>query len=144
MRYVRQAKYITGLTNDEYLLIPASWYKNKTNRRRNKMRNLGLYLGNGSNRIKRVIGVGLTEKSKVGYAKAVSTSVGENVIQQWRVTFTLRKGVKDVVAVINYLSDSGNKYKVYLKGNPLHDMEISENINAIYSVDTHKWLPVVV
>ena len=33
-----------GLTKDEYLLIPVGGYK--TNRRRNKLRNLGRYLGN--------------------------------------------------------------------------------------------------
>ena len=53
MRYVRQAKYIMGLTKDEYLLIPVGGYK--TNRRRNKLHNLGRYLGNSSDRVKRVI-----------------------------------------------------------------------------------------
>ena len=142
MRYVRQAKYIMGLTKDEYLLIPVCGYK--TNRRRNKLRNLGRYLGNSSDRVKRVIRVGLADNQEKGYAKVVSASVGEKVTQQGYVTFTIRKGVRDVVAEVNYLSDSGKKYKAYLKGNPLQDMEISYNINAIYVVDTHKWIPVAV
>ena len=142
MRYVRQAKYIMGLTKDEYLLIPVSGYK--TNRRRNKLRNLGRYLGNSSDRVKRVIRVGLADNQENGYAKVVIASVGENVTQQGYVTFTIRKGVRDAVVEVNYLSDSGKKYKAYLKGSPLKDMEISHNINAIYAVDTHKWIPVAV
>lgn len=142
MRYVRQAKYIMGLTKDEYLLIPVGGYK--TNRRRNKLRNLGRYLGNSSDRVKRVIRVYLSKKSENDYAEIITNSVREKVTQQGDVVFTIRKGVRDVVVEINYLSGSGNKYKAYLKSSPLKDMEISHNINAIYAVDTHKWIPVAV
>lgn len=140
MKYLRQAKYLAKLTKDEYLVIPLKNYN--TNRRRNKLHNLKRYLAH--NRIKRVIGVGLGGNTEKDYAKVVIASVGENVTQQGYVTFTIRKGVRDSVVEVNYLSDSGNKYKAYLKGSPLGSLEISYNINAIYAVDTHKWIPVEV
>ena len=141
MKQERRGRYLMTITKGNPWLPDKGTFN--TNRRWNKVVNLGSAAGRQTKRPTVAVKLHLPKDLAELQAKVVSASVGERVTQVGYVKSVRHKGTEAYLMVISYTADSGNSYKAYLTTGP-HDIVMGwSGVNAIQRVDTKKWIPVV-